>query len=129
MNFKINAFNKKYKAEVLGFCFDIGHANIVRLDFHDFITTLGSRLKVLHLHDNDGLFDLHQLPFTFTKTRDNNSSTNWPAFTKALKDTGFDGVLSFETAPVLNAFPAEMKPAVLKLIYETGVYLSGEIEK
>ena len=126
---RIDDFNSRYGAEVLGFCFDIGHANLVGLDFYDFITSLGPRLKVLHLHDNDGMSDLHQLPFTFTKTRENNSSTNWPAFIQALKDICFDGVLSFETAPVLDSFPPEMKFTVLKFIRETGTYLASEIEK
>lgn len=39
----------------LVFCFDTGHANFVGIDFEKFITTLGNRLKVLHLHDNDGI--------------------------------------------------------------------------
>lgn len=121
---RIDEINKKYEAEVLGFCFDVGHANIVGLDFESFITTLGSRLKVLHIHDNDGEHDLHQLPFTFTKTRENTSSTDWQGFIKGLKNINFDGVLSFETAPVLTSFPDEMKEDVLKMIYKTGIYLS-----
>lgn len=124
---RIDEFNRKYKAEVLGFCFDIGHANLVHLDFYDFLTTLGPRLKVLHLHDNDGERDLHQLPFTFTKTRDNTCSTNWPAFIKAMQDIKFDGVLSFETAPVLTSFPEELKDDALKMIVKIGRYLSDQI--
>ncbi len=126
---RIDAFNEEYGKEVLGFCFDIGHANLVHLDFDFFLHTLGKRIKVLHLHDNDGVSDLHQMPFTFTKTRDNTSSTNWPAFTKAMRDIGFDGVLSFETAPVLDSFPKEMKIEVLELICRIGRYLSCEIER
>lgn len=30
---RIDSFNEKYGAEVLGFCFDVGHANLVGLDF------------------------------------------------------------------------------------------------
>ncbi len=56
---RIDSFNDKYGAEVLGFCFDTGHANIVGIDFESFITALGYRLKVLHIHDNDGIADLH----------------------------------------------------------------------
>ena len=126
---RIDDFNHRYNAEVLGFCFDIGHANIVGLDFYAFITTLGSRLKVLHLHDNDGISDLHQIPFTFTKTRDNASSTNWPAFIKAIREIGFEGTLSFETAPVLEAFPEALKEDALRLIAKIGGYLREEIEK
>jgi sugar phosphate isomerase/epimerase len=54
---RIDRMNDKYGAEVLGFCFDTGHANLVGLDFEDFITTLDYRLKVLHIHDNDGISD------------------------------------------------------------------------
>ena len=124
---RIDAMNEKYGAEVLGFCFDTGHANIVGLDFESFITTLGDRLKVLHIHDNDGIGDLHQIPFTFTKTRENLSSTDWEGFIRGLRAIGYDGVLSFETAPVLSAFPEEMKLDTLQFIAKIGQYFSCEI--
>lgn len=113
---RIDCINAEYGAEVLGFCFDTGHANLIGIDFEKFITTLGSRLKVLHIHDNDGVGDLHQIPYTFTKTRENKSSTDWEGFVRGLGTTNFDGVLSFETAPVLKAFPEELKLEILHLI-------------
>lgn len=125
---RIDSFNEKYGAEVLGFCFDTGHANLVGIDFENFITLLGSRLKVLHIHDNDGIADLHQIPFTFTRTRENKSSTDWEGFIRGLRTIHFDNVLSFETAPVLSAFPEEMRRDVLKLIWRTGQYFSEKIE-
>lgn len=124
---RIDRFNEKYHAEVLGFCFDTGHANLVGLDMEDFITTLGPRLKVLHIHDNDGIADLHQIPFTFTKTRENKVSTDWDGFVRGLKNIHFDKVLSFETAPVLTSFPSEMKEEVLEFIAKIGQYFSGKI--
>lgn len=117
---RIDCINAEYGAEVLGFCFDTGHANLVGLDFEKFITTLATRLKVLHIHDNDGVGDLHQIPYTFTKTRENKSSTDWEGFVKGLRTIDFDGVLSFETAPVLNAFPEALKKDVLHLIASIG---------
>ena len=125
---RIDRINEKYGAEVLGFCFDTGHANLIGLDFEDFITTLGSRLKVLHIHDNDGIADLHQIPFTFTKSRDNISSTDWEGFINGLCKIKFNGVLSFETAPVLTAFPAVMKQDGLGFIANIGKCFVGEIE-
>lgn len=113
---RIDCINAEYGAEVLGFCFDTGHANLIGIDFEKFITTLGARLKVLHIHDNDGVGDLHQIPYTFTKTRENKSSTDWEGFVRGLRTINFDGVLSFETAPVLKAFPEELKLEVLHLI-------------
>lgn len=111
------------------FCFDTGHANLIGLDFEDFITTLGNRLKVLHIHDNDGMSDLHQIPFTFTRNRENVSSTDWEGFIRGLRTIRFDGVLSFETAPVLSAFPEIMKRDVLRFIAQIGNYFAGEIQR
>lgn len=124
---RIDGMNEKHGTEVLGFCFDTGHANLVGLDFEQFITTLGSRLKVLHIHDNDGISDLHQIPFTFTRTRENKSSTDWEGFVRGLKGIGFQGTLSFETAPALTAFPEVMKQDTLSFIARIGEYFAGEV--
>lgn len=125
---RIDRFNEKYHAEVLGFCFDTGHANLVGIDMEGFLKTLGSRLKVLHIHDNDGIADLHQIPFTFTKTRENKVSTDWEGFVRGLRAIHFDKVLSFETAPVLTSFPEEMKEDVLEFIARIGRYFAGKVE-
>lgn len=126
---RIDEFNEKFNAEVLGFCFDTGHANLVGLDNEKFITTLGKRLKVLHIHDNDGRADLHQIPFTFSQTRKNMCSTNWEGFITGLKNIGYDGALNFETGPALSSFPVELKDAAIEMIYKIGKYLSDRIEK
>ena len=125
---RIDRMNKKYGAEVLGFCFDTGHANLIGLDFEDFITILGHRLKVLHIHDNDSIGDLHQIPFTFTRNRENIPSTDWDGFINGLRKIHFNGVLSFETSPVLAAFPEELKEDVLKLIAGIGGYFAEKIK-
>ncbi len=124
---RIDRINEKYGAEIMGFCFDTGHANLVGIDMEDFITTLGKRLKVLHIHDNDGIGDLHQIPYTFTRSRENAPSTDWDGFIRGLRKIRFDKVLSFETAPVLSAFPKAMKREVLGFIAQIGSYIAGEI--
>lgn len=125
---RIDRINGRYHAEVLGFCFDTGHANLIGLDFEAFITTLEYRLKVLHIHDNDGIGDLHQIPFTFTKTRENRSSTDWDGLIRGLRTVGFDQMLSFETAPVLEAFPDDMKQDTLEFISKIGRYFAKKIQ-
>ena len=124
---RIDRFNDKYGVDVLGFCFDTGHANLVGIDFAEFITLLDKRLKVLHIHDNDNINDSHTLPFTFTKTRENTTLTDWNGFIEGLKKIKYDGVLSFETAPVLNAFPEEMKEETLCFLAGIGKYFSAKI--
>ncbi len=124
---RIDRMNDRYHGEVLGFCLDTGHANLVGIDFERFITILDNRLKVLHIHDNDGIADLHQIPFTFARTRENRSSTDWDGFVNGLRRIKFDQVLSFETAPVLTAFPDAMKMDALGFIARIGEYFVGEI--
>lgn len=48
-------------------------------------------IKVLHVHDNTGEKDTHQVPYT--------GIIDWEDFGRALQDINFDGVLSMETAP------------------------------
>lgn len=124
---RIDRMNDKFGAQVLGFCFDTGHANLVGIDFERFVTTLDYRLKVLHIHDNDGIGDLHQIPFTFTKSRENTASTDWESFIRGLSAIHFKGVLSFETAPVLSAFPKELKGETLRFIAQIGKYFENRI--
>ena len=125
---RIDRMNEKYGSEVLGFCFDTGHANVIGLDFEKFITTLGRRLKVLHIHDDDGVRDLHQIPFTFTRTRENTSSTDWEGFIRGLRKIHFDGVLNFETGPALNAFPKTLHEDVLGFIARIGRYFAEQLD-
>lgn len=124
---RIERMNDRYGAEVLGFCFDTGHANLVGIDMERFLTRLGSHLKVLHIHDNDGISDLHQIPYTFTKTRENRASTDWEGFLKGLRNVRYKGTLNFETAPVLSSFPEGMKADVLAFIARIGAYFSAYI--
>lgn len=45
-----------------GFCLDTGHAQMAGFTAQDFLTPLGERILHLHLHINDGRFDLHLPP-------------------------------------------------------------------
>ncbi len=84
---------------------------------------------MLHIHENDGIADLHQLPFTFTRTRENTSVLDWEGVLRALKEIGFEDALSFETAPVLDCFPVELKEDALHMIARIGEYFKTRIEE
>ena len=45
--------------ECFGICYDSGHANITGKDQYREILTIGKHLKVLHLHDTEGVHDTH----------------------------------------------------------------------
>lgn len=72
-----------------GFCFDTGHKNCYTPDA-ELLYRYGDRLLITHLHDNDGLHDLHFLPFDGT--------VNWNKTSEALKECGYCGTLNAELA-------------------------------
>jgi sugar phosphate isomerase/epimerase len=74
-----------------GICLDTGHTNVFGRDLGEDVRIAGDLLKTLHIHDNGG-HDAHLLPWL--------GSTDWNSFTDALGKSGFDGVLSLETAGV-----------------------------
>lgn len=74
-------------------CLDTGHANVCS-EWHtpaEAIRAYGDRIRVLHVHDNNGKRDEHLAPFF--------GSIRWDDFSKALHETHFPGVLSLECAP------------------------------
>ena len=123
----IDTLNEYAGEELFGFCLDTGHLQLVKREPYDFIIKLGSRLKVLHIHENDYIGDLHQLPFSFGSNK--NDGQNWDSICQGLKEIGFDGTLSFETFPTLNSFPKSMSDTVLKSIHAIGEYLAQRIEE
>lgn len=83
----VEYYNKKYNKEVLGICFDFGHANVGKLDIYKEIVKIGDKLKVTHIHDNYGLDD-HRQPFDGT--------VNWDDARKALTEINYEGELTSE---------------------------------
>ena len=55
----------------------------------EMIHALGHHIQALHIHDNDGHGDHHQLPFTM--------SIDFAAVVQALKDIGYNRWLTLET--------------------------------
>lgn len=125
----IDKLNQAAGEECFAFCFDTGHANILGKNIKEMILTLGNRIQAVHIHDNDGIRDLHQLPFTFTKELAGEVSTDWDGFLCGLREVGYGGVLSFETFGVLKCFPEELWDSVLRLIADIGKYWAGQLEE
>lgn len=96
-NAHLDAVNDPY----LVACLDIGHAEMRGLNTsaEKMILALGSRLKALHLHDNDRHHDSHALPFTM--------DIDFKKVTDALKKIGYDGYFTLEADTYLEAFTAD----------------------
>lgn len=71
----------------LKFCYDNGHQNIFHRD-KNLLMKYRDRLIGLHLTDNQGVDDTHDLPF--------DGNFNWKEFMKDIKTIEYKGPLSFE---------------------------------
>ncbi|MBO4375096.1 MAG: sugar phosphate isomerase/epimerase [Lachnospiraceae bacterium] len=121
----IETLNERAGEECFGFCLDSGHLNLIKRGFADFASILGEHIKVLHIHDNDGVADNHQIPFTFRGIGQTGNGVDWDNYLQSLHAVSFDGVYSFETFTVLGGFPGSLRPAALKCIYEVGRYFAS----
>ena len=79
--------------EFLTACMDTGHTNkAMRFGENpsagEFIRRLGSRLGILHLNDNNGMTDQHDIPFTGT--------VDWTDVLNALDEVGYNGPYNME---------------------------------
>ncbi len=72
-------------------CVDIGHAEMKGLgtNARTMILELGSRVKALHIHDNDRWHDSHALPFTM--------QIDYPPILAALAEVNYGGEFTMET--------------------------------
>lgn len=79
---------KNIKSEKLCFCFDSGHENFYSPSI-DLLELYADKLKALHLHDNNGNEDTHELPFT--------GNVNWDKISAKLKSIDYQGAIALET--------------------------------
>ncbi|MDR1772919.1 MAG: sugar phosphate isomerase/epimerase [Hungatella sp.] len=123
----LDILNMKAGEERFGACFDVGHANVLGKNLREEVRVLGSHLKVLHIHDNDGVTDSHQIPYSFSDARTGLCSTDWSGFLLGLREISFEGVLSFETYRSFTGFPGVLQDSLLQFLYRIGVNFSHVI--
>ena len=69
------------------FCYDSCHHLNYAPDT-DLLELYGNRLKAIHLQDNGGSHNQHQLPF--------DGSVDWPLVMAKIKKTGYNGAVTLE---------------------------------
>jgi sugar phosphate isomerase/epimerase len=98
------------KSDRLGFCYDSGHANCFS-EGSDLLDKFGSKLMALHLHDNDGVCDLHNLP--------GDGNIDWKTIMSKIKGNNYHGALSLEAnRPYPPIDPLESPQEYLKKAFD-----------
>ena len=88
----------------VGICLDTGHCNIKKhydVDVAEAVRALGSRIKMLHVHDNMRNTDRHIAPLL--------GCIKWESVMKALYEVGYTGALNLELQP--EKFPEGAREA------------------
>lgn len=116
----VDTLNAEAGEEIFGYCFDLGHAALSKRNIREEINTLGHRLTVLHLHDNNGILDQHLAPMT-------QRMIDWDGLVLGLRDINYCGPINFESAASMNNYPKELIPAMLKYTARVGKYIREKI--
>lgn len=100
------------KSQYIGFCYDSGHENAFT-PMENYLEKYGGRLFAMHLHDNGGSYDDHNIPFRGT--------INWREKVRLLKKTRL-----FRDSIILEiGVQKESLSEVIRMSYEAAVKLAG----
>lgn len=124
----IDTLNAEAGEEVFCFCLDIGHTQFYEDDICNFISSLGKRLTVLHLHENDGIVDSHLAPYTQLSSCAIDKTIDWDQIINSLAEIQYEGTLSFETCNAIVGVSTEMKEIILRYISSVGRYFKKQLE-
>ena len=110
---------KKFLADAgsknLAICLDTGHLHLCNANdrpkkqsHYDFITEAGDLLQALHIVDNNGLGDTHQMPYSAR------TGVDWQEVMRGLRDIDYKGLFNLE---ILGECRAPMPILEAKLPY------------
>lgn len=104
-----------FHSDRVGICWDTGHANVNKSNQPYDLKKIGSRLKVLHIQDNDGVKDQHLPPF--------HGNIDWNKLMAALYEIDYQGPFTFEAQVEVRRMPNSCQDTAMKLLKEIGDYL------
>jgi len=108
--------------ENMGICLDTGHLHLtngrgeVEQTQEEFILGAGELLKAMHVTENNGKNDVHQMPYSARYGID------WSQVVKALKQINYQGLFNLEILGEKNA-PMPIREAKLRYIKEMTDYM------
>jgi sugar phosphate isomerase/epimerase len=105
-----------YDPDFLGLCYDSGHGNIGTSGLNN-LERFRDRLVSIHIHDNDGTHDHHELPFSGT--------VDWMRLSQIIATSSYKGCVSLEAN--MRGKTIE-ESAYLREAYQAGSALARLIE-
>lgn len=104
-------------------CLDIGHAEMKGSNTSavEMIKALGTRLKALHIHDNDKHYDSHNVPFSM--------NIDFVPIVKALKEIGYGGYFTLEASYYLERLPESEFEIGVENLYKSAKRLADMFEE
>ena len=107
---------EKVGSDRFGICLDTGHLNLTDKDQRKFILTAGSKLRALHIADNEGKgSDQHMMPFAKGKI-------DFGVVVAALREIDYNGLFNLEI-PGETKIPLELRREKIKYIKACYDYL------
>ena len=125
----IDALNDLAGEECFGFCFDLGHMTLLGKHIRESLVALGPRVKLVHIHDNDGIQDHHAIPYVYARNWGRACVTDWDGFIEGLRKIKFRGDLDFEVSSGCHLMPEELKVAGYRYVVAVGKYMAEQILK
>lgn len=101
-----------------GICLDTGHLNLTEKNQTAFIQKAGTLLHALHIANNDGTADHHNMPFA-------RGNVNFYKVAEALKKIGYDGLYSLEIGAEAGGVPLSLRHEKAKFIKAAYHHLFG----
>jgi len=114
-------FIKELNSDYVFMCLDTGHFNMFRdLDKYQTILSIGDKLRVLHIHDNNSYTDSHNFPYM--------GSFDWDTFAIGLSEIKFSGVLSLETKPPLKLIGTKLYDDLFIALFNSILMIRNKIK-
>ncbi|MBQ8081273.1 MAG: sugar phosphate isomerase/epimerase [Clostridia bacterium] len=114
------AFEEFAGADNVGFCYDCGHEACFTPG-REYLPFFGNRLICTHIHDNDGVKDLHLLPF--------DGNIDFCRVTNQIRQTGFQGTLMLEVSGNRDAYQHVTTEAYLMKASKIAMKLRDMIDR
>lgn len=105
---------------VFGICWDTGHGNLNKINQPEAIRQMGKRLKALHINDNRGEKDEHQLPYL--------GNISWEPLMLALKEVEYAGDFTYEVVYFTPGFDPRLHGEAMEFFCKVARHLVSMLQ-